>query len=189
MSRRQIGTVRTLKLRIYPMDPAADVADPETPSVQVQPGEYPVYLEDGKIYWEMTGKANKAMVVDSERYSENLHLLTTKYDQTSGGGDVTVKSAAYEPQRFAGFLEDEMCLPGPQQRLAFTMDGPLPTGKRDRILSEIEHLTGEMFLYYGRKEDPELPVGSIEQAVAAGEISAQEIAAAFSVSFLKAFKP
>lgn len=36
------------------------------------------------------------------------------------------------------------------------------------------------FLYYDRKEDEELPVGAIEQMVARGDISTEEIVDAFA---------
>jgi len=50
--------------------------------------------------------------------------------------------------------------------------------RRERILGEVEHAL-ELMLYYHRKEDDELPVGSIQEAVAAGEITAEEIVEAF----------
>ncbi len=51
--------------------------------------------------------------------------------------------------------------------------------RREVILATVDDLVSE-FLYYGRKEDQTLPRGAIEEAVAAGEISVDEIAAAFS---------
>lgn len=50
--------------------------------------------------------------------------------------------------------------------------------RRDNILNTISDLVSD-FLYYDRKEDPTLPRGAIEEAVAAGEISIDEIVAKF----------
>lgn len=50
--------------------------------------------------------------------------------------------------------------------------------RRQYILNATKDLVGEL-LYYGRKEDEDLPRGEIEAAIAAGEISADEIAATF----------
>ncbi len=46
------------------------------------------------------------------------------------------------------------------------------------ILATVEDLAAE-FLYYGRKEDEELGRGEIEEAIAEGEISVDEIVSAF----------
>lgn len=56
--------------------------------------------------------------------------------------------------------------------------------KRERILNEVEYLVSQ-FLYYGRKEDDDLPVGSIEAAVHNGEISETEIVTRFTDSLRK----
>lgn len=49
---------------------------------------------------------------------------------------------------------------------------------RDAILGTVSDLVSN-FMYYGRKEDEVLPVGSIEAAIKAGEISVDEIVSAF----------
>lgn len=46
------------------------------------------------------------------------------------------------------------------------------------IIDTVSDLVSEL-MFYGRKEDEDLPSGSIEEAIAAGEISAAEIIAAF----------
>jgi hypothetical protein len=51
--------------------------------------------------------------------------------------------------------------------------------RREVIFGTIEDLVTD-FLYYDRKEDEELPVGAIEEAVAAGEITAEEMTAKFA---------
>jgi len=54
-----------------------------------------------------------------------------------------------------------------------------PQSRRDIILATVEDLAA-VFLYYGRKEDDQLPVGAIEEAVAAGEITVDEITGRFA---------
>lgn len=57
MARRQIGTVRITKARIYPLDPYLP-SHVTSASVVVEPGEYPVYLDGLSYYWRMTGLLN-----------------------------------------------------------------------------------------------------------------------------------
>lgn len=51
--------------------------------------------------------------------------------------------------------------------------------RRQKILAVVD-TAATKFLYYDRKESESLPVGELEAAVEAGEISWQEIAAAFA---------
>lgn len=46
--------------------------------------------------------------------------------------------------------------------------------RRQRILNEIDRMMSR-FLYYDRKEDDELPVGAIEEAIRNREITRSEI--------------
>jgi hypothetical protein len=57
-----------------------------------------------------------------------------------------------------------------------TFPPPLPV--RDRILNVVSDLVGD-FMYYDRKESEHLPVGAIEQAIADGVITVDEIVAKF----------
>lgn len=50
--------------------------------------------------------------------------------------------------------------------------------RRELILATVSDLVSN-FLYYDRKEDEELPRGSIQHAIEVGEISASEIVKAF----------
>jgi hypothetical protein len=50
--------------------------------------------------------------------------------------------------------------------------------RRELILGHVEDLVSN-FLYYDRKEDEDLPRGSIEEAVKVGEITVDEIVAEF----------
>ena len=50
--------------------------------------------------------------------------------------------------------------------------------RKQRILNKIEDLVTD-FVYYDRKEDSNLPVGSIEEAVDAGEITVAEMVGKF----------
>lgn len=52
------------------------------------------------------------------------------------------------------------------------------TSRRDRILLTVDDLVGA-FLYYDRKDDEDLPRGQIEDAIATGEVTIQEIVARF----------
>jgi len=52
------------------------------------------------------------------------------------------------------------------------------TERRKNIENTVEDLVSN-FLYYDRKEDEDLPRGAIEEAVAAGEITVDEIVALF----------
>ena len=53
------------------------------------------------------------------------------------------------------------------------------TKRREHILWTISDLVSDL-MYYSRKEDEDLPASAIEQAVAAGEITVEEIIAAFA---------
>ena len=55
--------------------------------------------------------------------------------------------------------------------------------KKKLILGTVDDLVGD-FLYYGRKEDEELGVGEIENAIKEGIITPEEIA----MQFLKSLK-
>lgn len=59
----------------------------------------------------------------------------------------------------------------------------MPT-RRKTILATVEDLVSS-FLYYDRKEDEDLPRGAIEEAIEAGEITAEEIVATFKKEFEK----
>jgi hypothetical protein len=50
--------------------------------------------------------------------------------------------------------------------------------RRERIEDVAEDLAGH-FLYYDRKEDEDLPRGQIEEALATGEITIEEIVTIF----------
>jgi hypothetical protein len=50
--------------------------------------------------------------------------------------------------------------------------------RRQKILDVVDDLGGN-FLYYDRKEDEELPPKSVEEAVAAGEVTLDEIVEGF----------
>jgi len=56
--------------------------------------------------------------------------------------------------------------------------------RRQTILDTVSDLAGR-FLYYDRKEDEELPVGAIEKAITAGEITEDEIVQHFRETMRK----
>ena len=58
MSRRQIGTVRITRTRIYNLDPyAPDDARYIPACVIVEPGEYPVYQDGLSRYWRIAASS------------------------------------------------------------------------------------------------------------------------------------
>lgn len=61
---------------------------------------------------------------------------------------------------------------------------PAEWTRRDWILASVADLASS-FMYYDRKEDEDLPRGAIEEAVAAGEISTEEIVEEFKVGLRK----
>lgn len=56
--------------------------------------------------------------------------------------------------------------------------------RRDLILAEVSDLA-TTFVYYDRKGDEVLGLGEIQQAIAAGEVSVDEIVGEFRESLLK----
>jgi hypothetical protein len=59
--------------------------------------------------------------------------------------------------------------------------------RKTQILGAIEDLVGS-FLYYDRKEDEDLPEGSIQNAIADGLITADEIIKQFSDTLREGLK-
>lgn len=55
---------------------------------------------------------------------------------------------------------------------------PEQAARRAAVLAAAED-AGSSFAYYDRKEDEELPVGAIEAAIQAGDVTREEIADAF----------
>lgn len=58
--------------------------------------------------------------------------------------------------------------------------------RRDHIAAVTSDLVGEL-MYYGRKEDEDLPTGAIEAAVATGEVTVDEICELFSRELRRCF--
>lgn len=58
--------------------------------------------------------------------------------------------------------------------------------RRVTIQNTVTDLVANLF-YYARKEDEDLPVGGIQEAVAAGEITVDEIVAQFADEVRKCF--
>lgn len=51
--------------------------------------------------------------------------------------------------------------------------------RKGRILDQIDDRVSDL-LYYDRKEDEDLPVGAIEAAIAAGEITVEDMVSKFA---------
>lgn len=58
---------------------------------------------------------------------------------------------------------------------------------KEKILNLVDDLVADL-LYYGREEDVELPLGSIEKAIENGEVTEQEIVTQFHQSFFDGIK-
>ena len=56
--------------------------------------------------------------------------------------------------------------------------------RRAHIRDTISDLVGS-FLYYGRKEDEDLPLGAIEASIEAGEITTDDIVDCFRTELVK----
>mgnify|MGYP000846215312 FL=1 len=59
--------------------------------------------------------------------------------------------------------------------------------RRQHILDAVTDMVAD-FMYYDRKEDEDLPLESIEEAVELGEISVQEIIDAFASDLKQNFR-
>lgn len=114
----RIGTVQILRLRIYTIDPDADVCDPNATTAVVEPGEYPVYRAGDTTWWMMTGHVNKR---GFERLGDGLFAINN-FDEASEQ-EVRFPSKRFGPQEFADLLACPECVEGPAQRLVFTLDG------------------------------------------------------------------
>jgi len=63
----------------------------------------------------------------------------------------------------------------------------MPT-RRDLIRGTVSDLVAD-FLYYDRKNDQDLPLGEIEAAIEAGEITVDEIVVQFRMELQEGLKP
>jgi hypothetical protein len=187
----KVCTVKILKTRIYPIDPEGDVADPDVPAIFVSRGsEFPVYRDQGDLYfWVMTGVRNNRVGGNVEKIGDGMFTLNQGYDAPSGE-PVTARSRSYDLAGFKAFLNDPLCQMGPQQRWSFRLDGPLPTGQKDDILDLFEDMV-DGFLYNDRKgpDNQGVPVGVVQEAVRAGELTVEEMIEEFGTRLRKALKP
>lgn len=56
--------------------------------------------------------------------------------------------------------------------------------RKNHILKMMEDVVSDL-MYYDRKEDEDLPLESIEEAIAAGEVTVEEITAEFKKQLIK----
>lgn len=95
---------------------------------------------------------------------------------------IDLKASTHSPEIVEGIvfgLAQELDMLAPAN--AGAIDKELEVNERTRrqnILACTSDLVGAL-LYYDRKEDEDLPRGAIEEAIAAGETSVDEIAAVF----------
>jgi len=109
----QVGTVDLLAVRIYPIDPKADVCDMDAPTA-VEPGSYPVYQDGDTRYCLWSGRINE----------RGIHPFGDGFFEVVAGdrpGDAEVRfpSRRWGPEEFAELLADPVCAEGPGQRLRF----------------------------------------------------------------------
>jgi hypothetical protein len=104
---KEVGTVEILTERIYQIDPDTSQAT----TAVVEPGVYPLYEYGEAKFWVMEGFLNLALA----KAGDGLFIMH--------GGDVKSNvpvrfpSRSYGPEQWQALLEDEVCQPGPEQRL------------------------------------------------------------------------
>ena len=109
----QIGTVEILRFRIYPIDWRADINQPLTTTVAVEPGFYPVYRKYDAVCWVMTGRINERQA----KIGDGLYSLSNGDEPT--GVEVQFSSRVYGIEEFREFMSEGLCRPGVGQRLSF----------------------------------------------------------------------
>lgn len=115
----RIGSVEILRVRIYPADPASALG--KGADILVPAGTYPVYRNaEGETRWVMTGKRNRREV-KTERLGDGLFSLAAR-DVPERGDWLEVPSPTFSRDGFEEFLTDELCNPGPEQRLRFDLN-------------------------------------------------------------------
>lgn len=111
MSRKQIGTVRILRDRVYALDPAAALL-PSAADVIVPAGEYPVYQDGMSRYWRMTGVLNHRHY----RMGDGAFSMSDRDERSDD--DVVFYSQRFGPDEWAGLME----APGPALEFSVTED-------------------------------------------------------------------
>lgn len=109
---KQIGSVEILRLRIYPEVPG----DPDSASVAIQPGIFPLMRAGDRIWWPMRGVVSTRADVSTERIGDGLFLMTPAHDQLSDN-ERSITTRTWTPAEFAEFLTEWGCVEGPEQRL------------------------------------------------------------------------
>jgi hypothetical protein len=113
-ARRRVGIVEILKARTYPLTTDQDASLLDTPTALIEPGEYPVYREGGRYYWEMTGHVNGRGI---ENLGDGMFLMNRADVATDE--EVTVTSHWFDPLEWDEFLADPQTL----TRFSFTLKG------------------------------------------------------------------
>lgn len=97
---------------------------------------------------------------------------------------IDLKASTHSPEIIEGIvfgLAQELDMLAPADVDAIDAEIEASDHERSRrlhIIATTSDLVGE-FVYYGRREDEDLPRGAIEEAIAAGETSVDEICAVF----------
>lgn len=117
----QVGAIEILRLRVYPLDPAA-TDDGNRTTVCVSPGIYPVYRDFEAYYWLMTGQINNR---GFHKLGDGLFSIVEGDDPA--GPLVTFPSPRFGPAALAELLTEDGFTEGhPEQRCRVLLDTPLP---------------------------------------------------------------
>lgn len=112
-ARKQIGTVKITRDRVYKLDPMGR-DDGLATTVCVPPGTYPVYLDGMSHYWQMTGTLNHNYV----RLGDGA--FTMRNSDVPSEDEVVFYSMRYGPDEWADLMVEFAAMP--ESRLIFTLD-------------------------------------------------------------------
>lgn len=123
--RVKVGTVNILEPRVYPRDPSRDVSEPGVELVSVDAGQWPVYLHDGELYWEMSGYLTR---IESrvQQLDASTSVLTfgLSFTDVPTRYQVIFRSKSFSLTEFGAYLlTHPLAQSGPEQRLVFDLPG------------------------------------------------------------------
>lgn len=123
--RQQVGTVNILEPRVYPRDPGQNVGDPRVETVSVNTGLWPVYLDGGELYWEMSGHVTHLESrVQQLALGPGLLTFGLSFSDVPTRHEAIVRSKSFSLVEFGAFLTtDPTVQPGVEQRLLFDLPG------------------------------------------------------------------
>ena len=111
---KKIGTVETLRLRIYDLD--AEAHSPTASTVVVEPGTYDLYSDGLSTFWMMRGNLNRRGV-----WRMGDGMFSMQPGDESSGIEVVFPSRRFGPDEWDELLASSTCAEGPDQRLRITL--------------------------------------------------------------------